>query len=89
VAFIVGLGKVREGSNSETFLFEEKKKFPNLQKKSISEGIFGEVRRTYFLQKNGSPDLLNQQPKIFWQWGCCGKGEGELDFVGVEAEVVD
>ncbi len=57
---------------SETFLFEEKKWFPSLQKKSISEGIFaersarkmpselrvfkGEVRRGCFLQKTPPPE---------------------------------
>jgi hypothetical protein len=49
----------------------------------------GEVRRGLFLQKILPPEKVPKQPKIFWQWGCCGEGEGELDLMGVEAEVVE
>ncbi len=65
---------------SETFLFQNRKSFRTFKRKAVSEGIFwalraqkmpselrvffGEVRRTNFLQKNGSPENTPLPHKI-------------------------
>jgi hypothetical protein len=52
---------------SENFLFEEKKSFPNLSKKSISEGIFSELRSL-------------KMPSEFWNFILAHRGQEGVNF---------